>query len=256
MAADFRFELGVFSAGFTPTAANKSQWSSHWAAAQRVAYHPTTGIYTGEFTVTSNTEPFTVGAAAWVWGFRGDYSSGEWLLFRKTSWTWPAPDPFNPFPLLWSATEAGSVVLGTVGSTGLRSSAVSEALPPLTTWAVWQEVELSATSQNAPGDDPDHDGASNLLEFVLGTDPLRPGPMPSLTLSTIMVSGQPHLQASVPRRADHPATLTLELSSNLSGWSSGPAFVETISDTPGALVLRDRTVLGAARFARLRATLP
>ena len=42
MTSDFRFELGVFSTGFTPTASNKSQWSSHWTAAQRVAYNATT----------------------------------------------------------------------------------------------------------------------------------------------------------------------------------------------------------------------
>ena len=256
MPSDFRFELGVFSAGFTPTAANKSQWSAHWTTAQRVAYNESTGVFTGEVTVASNGAPFTVGASAWVWGFRGDYASGEWLLFRKSSWTWPAPDPFNPFPLLWSATEANSVVLGTVSSGGLRSAAVGEALPPLTTWTVWQGVELATTAQNAPGDDPDHDGSSNLLEFVFGTDPLRSDPMPKLALSTALVSGQPHLQVSVPRRADHPATLVLELSGNLSDWVSGPTFVETVSDTPAALILRDRSVLAEERFVRLRATLP
>ena len=256
MPSDFRFELGVFGAGFTPTVANKAQWSSNWTSAQRVAYNPSTAIYTGEVTVTSNVAPFTVGASAWVWGFRGDYNSGEWVLFRRTDWTWPAPDPFNPFPLLWSATSANSVVLGTVNSGGMRSAAVSAALPPVASWAVWQGVELASTSGNAPGDDPDRDGANNLLEFVFGTDPMRPGPLPKLALSTVLVSGLPHLQVSVPRRADHPATLLLEVSGNLTDWSSGSAFVETISDTPAALVLRDRSVLGGKRFVRLRATIP
>jgi hypothetical protein len=260
MTPDFRFELGVFRDGFVPTAANKSDWASKWSAAQRVAYNATTGVFTGQFTVEDNITPFTFGATAWIWGFQGDYHSGEWILFRRDTWLWPlATDPINnpfPMPVQWSATDANEVVVGNVNSSGIQSEVVSNVLPPETSWAVWQEVELASTSLKGPNEDADGDGAGNLLEFAFGTDPLRPGSLPPSTLTKVMLSGQPYLQLSIPRRANHMVSVTMEVSGNLKDWFSGPLYVTTVSDTPSALVLRDLTVLGSSRFARARVTLP
>lgn len=257
MGSDFRFEVGVFRDGFVPTSANTAQWASKWSRAQRVAYNASTGFYSGIFDVISNAAPFTVGATAWVWGFNGDYNSGQWILFRKTDWTWPAPNPFNPDPPQWSATTANSVVLGTVTTNGMQSAAVTNSSLPNIPWSDWQALELATTSLDGPEEDADGDGASNLLEYVYGTDPLRAGTLPSPTLSTVIVSGQPYLQISIPRRSDRPsAVLAVEVSSNLQDWFSGPSYVTTVSNGLSALVVRDLSILVPPRFARLRATLP
>ena len=75
----------------------------------------------------------------------------------------------------------------------------------------------------------------------------------------VTLAGQRYLQITIPRRSDHPALLTVEVSSDLTTWNSGPTFTEVVSDTPAALVVRDLTPLGTGtprRFMRLHAELP
>lgn len=254
----FRFELGVFTGSFVPTAANKSQWAQYWAPAQRTSYNAVTKRFSDIFTVTGNTAPFTVGADAYVWGFRGDPWSGEWILFRHASWDWPAPNPMNPLPTEWNAADA-TPVIGEIHSSGspflMKSAAVTNAAPPATSWEQWRQDHLSGEPLDEPGDDPDHDGASNLLEFVFGTPPKTAG-APTAT-PVALVGGQ--LQITIPRRSDHPAVLTVEVSPDLANWYSGASYTQTVSDGPAALVVRDLTPLDTAhpkRFIRLRASLP
>jgi large repetitive protein len=127
------------------------------------------------------------------------------------------------------------------------------------TWAQWQAEQLAGVALNGPADDPDGDGTPNLLEFVFGTPPLQAGPPPATPPNIVTLAGQRYLQITIARRSEHPATLSVEVSSDLTTWNAGPGVTTVVSDTPAALVVRDLTPLDAAtphRFMRLRATVP
>ncbi|MCX6865824.1 MAG: hypothetical protein NTV46_06305 [Verrucomicrobia bacterium] len=262
MTAGFSFELGVFKDGFVPGSANTADWAAKWVPAQRSTYNPDPELqrFDNQFTVTvaNYITPFTQDPAAYVWGFQGGVASSEWILFRH-DWTWPAPVgiPPNPNGLFWNAAHA-TAVLGTIYESGspflMQSAAVTNAASPPTTWQQWQTAELAGVA-SGPYDDPDHDGTNNLLEFVFGTPPKQAGAPPQTPVT--LVNG--HVQITIPRRIDHPAVLTVEVSSDLTKWDAGEMFTEAISNSPAALVVRDKTPLGPAhprRFMRLKAELP
>jgi len=140
----------------------------------------------------------------------------------------------------------------------MKSAAATDVASPPTSWAQWQATELAGESHNAPDDDPDGDGVANLLEYIFGTPPLQAGAPPQTPVVLVNVSGQWFQQISIPRRVDHPATLTVQISSDLTELAAGPAATVVVSDTPAALVVRDLTHLGPAapqRFIRLKAEL-
>lgn len=261
MGAGFNFELGVFKGTFVPNDSNKSQWVANWVPAQRVTYNGPNQRYAGQYMVTNNTSPFTVGKTAYVWGFQGGTTASEWILFRASGWVWPAPNPLDPFGLDWN-TASATAVLGTVTASGslflMKSAAVADIASPPTTWAQWQAAELAGEARNGPGDDPDGDGTVNLLEYVFGTPPVQAGAPPQMIVQIVNVSGQWFQQVSIPRRVDHPATLTVQVSPDLTNWAAGPAATVVVSDTPSALVVRDLTPISPGapqRFFRLKAEL-
>ena len=255
MSAAFNFELGVFKNNFVPTAANVAQWAANWESAQRIAYSATNKRFDGQFTVISNSGNFTVGKAAYIWGFQTGTAASEWILLRNPAWTWPAPNPMNPFGIDWNASTATALIgsLDAGGSPFLMKSA------SVTSWQQWRDAELVGEPLNGPNDDPDHDGGSNLLEFVFGTPPKQTGAPPATSLEIVTSSSQRFQQITVPRRTDRLATLTVQVSPDLTSWSSGPAATAVISETPTSLVTRDLTPLSPGapkRFMRLKAELP
>jgi hypothetical protein len=259
MDSGFRFELGVFSGSFVPTTANKADWAAHWNAAKRTSYDATHKRYASTHTPGDNDGPFDIGKPAYMWGFRGDAASGEWILFRAASWIWPDANPPAPLaPIQWFAADA-TPVLGSINYLGIpflmRSAAVTNAAPPATTWTQWKAEFLAGEPLNGKDDDPDHDGTSNLLEFVFGTPPTSAG----APVATPVELAGGHLQITVPRRIDHVAVLTVEVSSDLTNWHSGPAHTEVVDDGIAALVVRDLTAPDAShpqRFMRLSASIP
>ena len=258
MDGEFSFELGVFKDNFTPTAANTVEWAENWVAAQRVPYNRPNQRFDGQFTVTNNTAPFTVGKAAYVWGFRGGIESSDWILFRAPNWTWPAPNPMNPFGLDWDAAHATAIV-GAVNPTGnpfLAKASSIAAASPVTTWLQWREDQLAGLAATGPMDDPDHDGVSNIIEYVFGTPPNEAGALPSISHQLTSVASQRFMEFTLARRIDHPAQLTVEVSSDLTNWSSGPSATQVISNTPTALIVRDLVPVGPdvpGRFMRVKA---
>jgi hypothetical protein len=255
MDAGFQFELGVFSGGFVPTANNISQWTSNWVPAQSAPYNATTKVFDSNFTVTGNTAPFTVGAKAYIWGRSTGANQDEWILFRKSTWTWPAPNPFSPFPLTWDTAEADQVLLGAINASGtpflMKSGSVSS-------YTQWQTANLTGELLDEPADDPDLDSFENLLEFILGTSPTQAGAPTPTPVSFVDVSGLSYLQISVPRLRNRLATVVVEVSNDLVNWDSGDTYTTEVSNTANLLVVRDNTasVPGQPRrFMRLKATL-
>ena len=258
MDASFRFELGVFTGSFVPTSSNTAQWSANWNAAQRVRYRTDLKRFTGSLTVNSATAPFTAGKAAYVWGFKGDPAAGEWILFRAASWTWPSAAAGPPAFLLWEAKDA-TAILGTINLSGspflMQAAAVANAVPPTTTWAQWQADELAGETLILPHEDADGDGTANILEFISGTSPLSRNPSPIAPEALASLSGEKYLQLTIPRRADRPATLIVEVSENLSVWNSGTGHTATVSSSTTSLTVRDLIPVSPAapkRFIRLR----
>ena len=255
----FKFELGVFADSWVPTKDNTAEWKAHWRTASpecRTAYDPMSKRFAAEFTPTDNVAPFAVNTPAYIWGFRGNALSAEWILFRAASWKWPDANAF-PAPVNWEAKDA-TAVLGTIHLSGspflMQSAAVTNARPPDTSWDQWQEDHLAGEARNGPLDDPDGDGVPNMLEYVFGTSPRQAG---VATVMPVAVVGG-HVQITIPRRIDHPAALTVEVSSDLTHWQSGAGVTTEVSNTPEPWVVRDETVLGPAhprRFIRLKAGL-
>ena len=262
MSGSFNFELGVFKGTFVPSAANTAQWVANWVPAQRVIYNAPNQHFDGQFTVTSNISPFTIGKAAYIWGFQGGVAASEWILFRNTSWNWPAPNSIDPFGLDWNTANA-TALLGTIHASGspclMQSAAVIGITSPVSTWSQWQAAELAAVARNGPNDDPDGDGTSNVLEYVFGLAPLQAGAAPVMPVTIVTVAGQRFLQISIARRSDHPATITVEVGSDLTHWQSGASATVVTADVPSGLVVRDLTPLTtgpAHRFMRVKVEVP
>ncbi|MEK7952021.1 hypothetical protein [Luteolibacter soli] len=254
MDGGFRFEVGVFASGFTPTTANTSQWAANWSAAQRTVYNATTKVFTSQYTVTSNAAPFTVGAVAYVWGF-GGRAGNEWTLFRATSWTWPLSDTLNPTAISWNAKDATQVVVGSIHSTGtpflMQSSAVTHSVPPTSTYAQWQNEELSGVALNGPEEDADGDGIKNVQEFVFGTRPKVADLLPPVASGMVGSGADRAIQLSIPRRLDRSASLSVESSPELVTWGSAMAGATVVSNGAEAWVLRFPVGSSDRRFFRI-----
>jgi hypothetical protein len=250
MDAGFQFQLGVFASGFIPTAGNASEWAAHWVTAKATSYNPTTKAFEELFTVTGNAAPFSVGARAYVWGRSTSVGNDEWILFRNSSWTWPAPNPSDPFATEWNAASANEVILGSIDSDGSPYLMKSELVY---SYPQWRGVQLAGEPSNGPDDDPDGDGVSNALEFVFGTLPMVPGPSSLATTSFIEISGQNYLQLAMPRLRNRLARLTVQVSPDLTQWTSGDAFTAVMEDSAAALVVRDKVAGAARRFMRVKA---
>lgn len=267
MGAAFRFELGVFEGSFIPTSGNLAQWSANWRPLQRLSYNADTKRYAGAHTPDNNDLPFTIGKPVYVWGFMGDATAAEWILFRASSWTMPDADPLIPPPPNaneWFANASGvTAVIGSVDSDGspflMQSASVIGVVPPPTSWDQWRADMLDGEPLDQENDDPDGDGVPNQLEFAFGSDPLQRNAAPELALTLANVASQNFLQMSVPRRKDHVISLSVQVSSDLAVWDEGVSFVQVIEDGPSALVVRDLTPYptgNGRRFMRLRAMVP
>lgn len=248
----FRFELGVFKPGFVPTPENIADWLANWVPAQRAPYNTRNRWFTSNFTVTNNAAPFTIGAKGYVWGFSGN----EWLLFRATNWTWPAPNPDSPIVTSWTAKNATGVVLGDVQNSGayhMRTASTADAPAPAVSWEEWRSAELAAAaSPDGTPEDRNANGVPDVLDFALHRGA---NPNPGAWLAWGVVDGKRHLEMRIPRRRDRPATFVVEVSQDLEKWTSGTDVTEVVEDSAAALVVRDKTPVGEEgdrRFMRVR----
>ena len=266
---EMAFELGLFTDGFVPTAENAAEWTSHWLAAQRANYSTEGDFFTGKFVVDQASSPFTGGKQAYIWGFRGGVGSSEWILLKKDTWKWPvlaadqgvvARDPLSA--LEWNAAEATAIV-GTLQPASvpylMRTTGISNAVPPKTSWNEWARIQMNGENRNGMMQDPDGDGVNNLMEYVFGTSPTKADKSPSMPLELVTSGSDQFLQVTIPRRSDHTAKLTVEVSSDLINWYSGTDKTVTVSDGPSGLVVRDlepHRPDRPKRFVRVKAEAP
>jgi hypothetical protein len=254
MDGGFRFQLGVFQGSFVPTTGNKDLWAQNWVAARHLPYLEPSKSYSDNFLGFSLPPHITEGKATYVWGFKGDPASSEWILFRNSLWNWPGFNIDPPPPLRWRARDA-TPILGQINSNGspflMKSAAVSNVAPPTVTWSQWAVTDLAGVSENGVTDDPDDDGTPNLLEFIFGTSPTTANAPTATPVS--LVDG--HLVITIPRRIDRPANLVVEVSGDMETWVSGPTQTEVLSSGLSSMVVRDLTLynpLNPKRFMRLR----
>ena len=135
-------------------------------------------------------------------------------------------------------------------------------VPRPLTYDEWQSYVFGAGQASGPSDDPDGDGLPNLVEFFVGSlpgknDAATHGPRASIT----EIDGENFLTFSF---SQVPGQISVagfvEVSSNLTGWSSDPADIEEIlpsaSNANGSLtrIFRVPTPISdtVKRFLRLR----
>lgn len=258
--SNFHFEMGSFKNNFVPTATNTAQWATNWVPAQRSGYNIGTHSFGDSYTFTNNPVPFTNGGKIYIWGFSGSEVSGEWFLANKTDWKWfNAGDGLPPKII---STGSANAVLGTINTSTnapfhIQTVAMTNSMPPATAWPDWAEENLGQVPPPGPSGDLNTNKITDAWEYALNSPTPGLTPNASKWLQWAEVDGEKYLEIHIPRRRDHAATFTVEVTSDLVNgpWVSGPEVTEIVGDTPAALIVRDKTPLGQGadrRFMRVR----
>jgi hypothetical protein len=231
MSGQMVFELGVFAAGFTPTAANAGAWAANWRRAALAFYNVDSRHFTGVHPVTSNAAPFLAGTKGYIWGHDGNCTDGEWILLSAAGWVWPSENPLE-LPVNWTVSAATQVTVGLANGMGfaMKSAKVSGQLP-VTTWLEWRakmfnDDQLANVTVSGPNADPDGDGVVNVAEFALGGHPLIAGGThgrvaPGLALS----GGRNRLTMTISKRCDRSINWSAQASLDLLTWSAGATVI-------------------------------
>jgi hypothetical protein len=215
----FEMTLGVFAAGFTPTAGNVTQWAAHWHQLDKAEFDPEEYRFGG---LIDHPEPLppthSTQVHVWVRNHHDAKPGAEWLLLTHPEWQWPgttAGTVARPVTT-WIADEHSVTLLGTVGGDGavMATAAVGPASGSL---AGWLELWFPDGGPNRLADaDPDGDGMSNRLEYFLGTDPSRAGK--PVAPAIVTVAGG--LRLSLDRNPAVPSLFAVETSTDLLTWSA------------------------------------
>lgn len=135
-------------------------------------------------------------------------------------------------------------------------AATIKILPETLDFESWKQIEFGNEASDAAvsgeRSDPDHDSLPNLVEYVLGTDPMIPNAS-GIGVEMANIDGGSFLRIRVPLDANvTDVDVAIEGSANPAdphSWSTAGMVVE--SSTPALLVVRD-SIGGARRFLRVR----
>ena len=158
-----------------------------------------------------------------------------------------------------AANQAGTSTITVTVSDGTLTAQTSFNLTVTPNFTSWLSAYPGIGSGTAAGDDPDHDGLANLLEYALGSDPSAVTSPPSAQV--VSDNGQNYLQIQWTSPADRVGITTVgQTSANLSAWSSAAGDVTTtiVPATPGfeTITIRDLSPLATnpRRFLRIVVT--
>jgi|GEM_PF-3593068 len=101
------------------------------------------------------------------------------------------------------------------------------------------------------GEDPDEDGCPNLVEQVVGTDPMVPNGGPGLVATLEEDGGQDYMRVAVDRVPVLDVALRMEFSGTGTGWATPPE-VEVLEDTQTSYVVRLPVDMGSERVMLVR----
>lgn len=165
------------------------------------------------------------------------------------------------------AAASSDVGAYTVEVSNLAGTAVSDpawlTLSAVDPYRQWVAVQSIASEVANPQDDPDSDGAANLIEFVLGSDPARPDTGLGVRVVTVQKGDGLHLAVNFPRAAAAASQrYGLSASSDLVQWTDVASTLEvigTLDETEGldlVQLLDPQPIDGVThRFLRLRVEL-
>ncbi|HSP42840.1 MAG TPA: PEP-CTERM sorting domain-containing protein [Luteolibacter sp.] len=118
----FVFQLGAFTAPFTPEASNYQDWFANWMVFDQAVYNEADGVFMPSPLApqmqpdgTSNSAFLSDGATSfegldayiWIYNSEDPVPGTEWLLVRAADWVFPEYDPdcCGGFPLQWSISD-------------------------------------------------------------------------------------------------------------------------------------------------------
>lgn len=106
-------QLGNFSGGFTPTAANTDDWLSHWTGASSFGYHDGSGPEWSALLTLSDNTLFSIGSSLFLWAFDTQVLPGaQWALFQDPTWLIEDNDDLDLEPVFLGFTDATQAVYG------------------------------------------------------------------------------------------------------------------------------------------------
>lgn len=116
-----RFEIGTFMTGFDPSSEPFENWADKWVVLQGTDYDLNDQQFIGTATLSSNSDPFSIGAQTYIWGYLDkDLTQGqtEWILMSSPAWTIPSTS--SPLPSTFSVSDVRpqDVIIGSVGGPG------------------------------------------------------------------------------------------------------------------------------------------
>ncbi|BCU79355.1 autotransporter-associated beta strand repeat-containing protein [Luteolibacter sp. LG18] len=162
----------------------------------------------------------------------------------------------------WGASGSGATHIDNVRFAGTAGVVSVTSAGGALTYSDWADLKGLSVSNRGAAEDPDHDGISNALEFVLGGNPLASDAANLPTVTTDATNFIFTFNRSDDSEAE--VALTFQYGSNLTGWTdvaigpvdAAPVFVVENGAAPDtvAVFIPKSNAVGGKLFGRLKAT--